>query len=73
MSSALFMPMLPETVVAIFAIGKARWHHSAAIFRLRRRSVAERLRDSGAKFLFTADGFYRRGQTVAHESVADEA
>jgi acetyl-CoA synthetase len=35
--------------------------------------VAERLRDSGTKFLFTVDGFYRRGQTVLLKPLADEA
>ena len=35
--AALFMPMTPETVVALFAVVKTRRHHSAAFFRLRRR------------------------------------
>ncbi|HKA34681.1 MAG TPA: AMP-binding protein, partial [Candidatus Binatia bacterium] len=36
-------------------------------------AVAGRLRDSGARFLFTVDGFYRRGQRVLLKPVADEA
>jgi acetyl-CoA synthetase len=36
-------------------------------------AVAERLRDSEAKFLLTVDGFYRRGQNVLLKPVADEA
>ena len=62
--AALFMPMLPETVVALFATAKLGGIILPLFSGYGAVSVAERLRDSGAKFLFTVDGFYRRGQTV---------
>jgi acetyl-CoA synthetase len=71
--AALFMPMLPETVVALFATAKLGGIILPLFSGYGAVSVAERLRDSGAKFLFTVDGFYRRGQTVALKCVADEA
>ena len=71
--AALFMPMLPETVVALFATAKLGGIILPLFSGYGAVSVAERLRDSGAKFLFTVDGFYRRGQTVALKPVADEA
>src|SRR5678816_3885600 len=36
-------------------------------------AVANRLQDCGAKALFTADGFWRRGQIVAMKATADQA
>ena len=71
--AALFMPMLPETVVALFATAKLGGIILPLFSGYGAVSVAERLRDSGAKFLFTVDGFYRRGQMVALKCVADEA
>ncbi|MET0583331.1 MAG: AMP-binding protein, partial [Candidatus Binatia bacterium] len=70
---ALFMPMLPETVVALFATAKLGGIILPLFSGYGAVSVAERLRDSGAKFLFTVDGFYRRGQIVPLKPCADEA
>ena len=36
-------------------------------------AVAARLTDAGARALFTADGFYRRGAVVPLKPTADEA
>ena len=60
----LFLPMLPETAVAALAIA-----HIGAIFipifsGYGAEAAAVRLRDSNARVLITADGFFRRGQTV---------
>ena len=71
--AALFMPMMPETVVALFATAKLGGIILPLFSGYGAASVAERLRDSGAKFLFTVDGFYRRGQMVLLKPVADEA
>ena len=71
--AALFMPMLPETVVALFATAKLGGIILPLFSGYGAVSVAERLRDSGAKFLFTVDCFYRRGQIVPLKPVADEA
>src|SRR4030095_7374864 len=70
---AFFMPMLPETVVALFATAKLGGIILPLCSGYGAVSVAERLRDSGAKFLFTVDGFYRRGQIVPLKLCADEA
>jgi acetyl-CoA synthetase len=71
--AALFMPMLPETVAALFATIKLGGVILPLFSGYGASSVAERLRDSGAKFLFTVDGFNRRGQTVRLKPIADEA
>ena len=69
--AALFMPMLPETVAALFAVIKLGGIILPLFSGYGAASVAERLRDSRAKFLFTTDGFYRRGQTVSLKPIAD--
>src|SRR3954470_18236460 len=70
---ALFMPMCPELIVAFFATIKL----GAVILPLfsgyGSDAVATRLRDAEAGVLFTADGFWRRGQPVLMKAVADEA
>jgi acetyl-CoA synthetase len=71
--AALFMPMMPETVAALFAVVKLGGIILPLFSGYGAAAVAERLRDSGAKFLFTVDGFYRRGQTVLLKPIADDA
>ncbi len=69
----LYMPMVPEIVVALLAIAKI----GAVILPLfsgyGSGAVATRLADAGAKALFVADGGYRRGRQVGMKGVADEA
>lgn len=66
----LFMPMLPETAVATLAVA----YIGAILIPIFSGSGAEaaavRLQDGGARLLITVDCFYRRGQTVALQSVA---
>jgi acetyl-CoA synthetase len=70
---ALFMPMSPELIVAFFATIKL----GAVILPLfsgyGADAVATRLRDAEASVMFTADGFWRRGQPVMMKATADEA
>ncbi len=70
---ALFMPMMPESVAALLAVAKLGGIVLPLFSGYGAAAVAGRLRDSGAKFLLTVDGFYRRGQSVLLKPVADEA
>jgi acetyl-CoA synthetase len=69
----IFLPMCPEAVVAVMACSKlgATWLPIFSGFGA--DAVATRLADAGATVLITADGFPRRGRTVAMKEVADEA
>ena len=69
--AALFMPMMPETVAALFAVIKLGGIILPLFSGYGAAAVAERLRDSDAKFLLTVDGFYRRGQKVLLKPVAE--
>jgi len=70
---ALFMPMTPEIVIALFAIGRIGAIVLPLFSGYGPEAVASRMNSAGAKALFTADEFYRRGQIVAIKPVADQA
>src|SRR4051812_23748008 len=70
---ALFMPMCPELIVAFFATIKLGAIILPLFSGYGAEAVTTRLRDAEASVLFTADGFWRRGQSVAMKTVADEA
>lgn len=69
----IFMPMIPETVVAIMAVAKVGAIFTPIFSGYGPQAVATRLSDAEAKVLITADGFLRRGQPVAMKEAADEA
>jgi acetyl-CoA synthetase len=70
---ALYMPMTPEIVIALFAIGRIGAIVLPLFSGYGPDAVASRLNSAGAKALFTADGFYRRGQVMAMKEAADQA
>jgi acetyl-CoA synthetase len=67
------MPMVPEIVVALLAIAKIGGVILPLFSGYGPGAVANRLIDSEAKALFTADGFPRRGSLVPMKPVVDEA
>ncbi len=69
----VFLPMLPETVVVVLALGLLRAIYTPIFSGYGATAVASRLTDCEARFLVTADGFLRRGGIVALKAVADEA
>jgi acetyl-CoA synthetase len=70
---AVYMPMVPEAVIAMYAIAKIGAVYLPIFSGFGAPAVATRLDDSQAKLMLTADGFYRRGSKVAMKEVADEA
>jgi acetyl-CoA synthetase len=65
--------MVPEIVVALLAIAKIGGIILPLFSGYGADAVVTRLADAGAKALFTADGFPRRGRIVDLKSVADQA
>jgi acetyl-CoA synthetase len=69
----VFMPLVPETAVALLACAKV----GAVILPLfsgyGANAIANRLNDAEAAVLLCADGFYRRGQVVRMKETADQA
>ncbi|MGH2397473.1 MAG: AMP-binding protein, partial [bacterium] len=71
--AGVFMPMMPETVVATLALSRIGAIYVPIFSGFAASAVATRLADCGARLLFTADGFTRRGNVVEMKRVADEA
>lgn len=72
-SIALFMPMIPEIVIALLAVAKIGAILLPLFSGYGATAISTRLNDAEAKVLFTADGFPRRGSTIQMKSTADEA
>ena len=70
---ALLLPMIPETVVSLFAILKAGAIVLPIFSGLGPPAIATRLRRSGAKVLITVDGTHRRGRVIRIKEDLDEA
>jgi acetyl-CoA synthetase len=69
----LFLPMVPETVAAMFAVAKLGAVFLPIFSGYGPDAVAIRLADADAVALITADGFTRRGKPVAMKETADVA
>ncbi len=69
----LYLPMVPETMIAAYAIAKIGAILVPTFSGYGAQAVAARLQDAGARALITADGFLRRGKEVAMKEVADAA
>lgn len=70
---ALYMPMVPEVVMILYACFKLGLIAVPIFSGFGYSAVAVRLQDSGAKVLFTADFLERRGKPIALKEKADEA
>jgi acetyl-CoA synthetase len=69
----ILLPLLPETVVAVLAVGRLGAIYIPIFSGYAAPAVAGRLADCGASLLITADGFRRRGAIVRLKETADAA
>ncbi len=70
---ALYIPMLPETIVSLFAVIKIGGIVEPIFSGFSSSAVKIRLIDAGTKALITTDGYYRRGKTINLKREADKA
>lgn len=70
---AIYMPMIPETVVAMLACARLGAPHTVVFGGFSSDALASRLVDCGAKVVITSDGGYRRGSASALKPAVDEA
>jgi len=69
----VFMPMVPEIVIAMLAIIKIGGIFLPLFSGFGASAIVSRLKDAEAKALFTAAGTYRRGKFCPMKPIADEA
>jgi acetyl-CoA synthetase len=70
---AIYLPMIPEAVIAMLACARIGAIHSVIFGGFSAESVRDRVNDAKAKVIITADGGYRRGQVVPLKRLADQA
>jgi acetyl-CoA synthetase len=70
---AIYMPMIPEVVVAMLACARIGAPHTVVFGGFSADALASRVTDCGAKVIITADGGYRRGAASALKPAVDEA
>jgi acetyl-CoA synthetase len=70
---AIYLPMIPEAVIAMLACARIGAIHSVVFGGFSPESLRDRINDAKAKVLVTADAGYRRGQIVPLKRNADRA
>ncbi len=70
---AIYMPMVPEAVVAMLACARLGVLHSVVFAGYSAAALKARIDDAEAKLVITTDGQYRRGTAVPLKEAVDEA
>jgi acetyl-CoA synthetase len=70
---AIYMPMIPETVVAMLACARLGAPHTVVFGGFSATALSDRIIDCDARVVITADGGYRRGAVSGLKPVVDEA
>ena len=69
----IYMPMVPEAVIAMHACARIGAIHSVVFGGFSAESLKDRIEDAGAKAVITADGGTRGGKVVELKAACDEA
>jgi acetyl-CoA synthetase len=69
----IYMPMIPEAVVAMLACARLGVTHSVVFGGFSSEALKARIQDLGAKLVITADGGWRRGKEIRLKPAVDEA
>ena len=70
---AVFLPMIPEAVIAAYAIAKVGALYLPLFSGFAPAAIAARLQDAQVKLVFTADWAWRRGARAPMKAALDEA
>ena len=70
---AIYMPMVPEAIVAMLACARLGVLHSVVFAGFSASALKARIEDAEAKLVITTDGQYRRGKAVSLKESVDEA
>ena len=69
----IYLPMIPEAAIAMLACARLGITHSVVFGGFSAESIRDRIVDSGAVAVITADGGYRRGSIVPLKANVDQA
>src|SRR5882757_3833393 len=69
----IYLPNIPEAAIAMLACARIGAVHSVVFGGFSSESIRDRINDSGAIALITADGSYRRGGIVPLKKNVDDA
>ena len=70
---AIYMPMVPEAIVAMLACARLGVMHSVVFAGFSASALAARIEDAEAKLVITTDGQFRRGKAASLKEAVDEA
>jgi acetyl-CoA synthetase len=70
---AIYMPLIPEAVVAMLACARIGAVHSVVFGGFSADALLSRIQDADAKLVITADGGFRKGNAFALKPAVDEA
>ncbi|MFC5501824.1 acetate--CoA ligase [Lysinimonas soli] len=70
---AIYMPMIPETIVAMLACARIGAPHTVVFGGFSAEALGARIDDCEARIVITADGGYRRGAPAALKPAVDQA
>ncbi len=70
---ATYLPMLPESVISLFATLKLGALFLPIFSGFGPQAITTRIMDSGAKILITADSAYRRGREIPLKPIVEDA
>jgi len=70
---AIYLPMIPEAVVAMLAVARIGAVHSVVFGGFSAESLRSRIDDAEAKLVITADGGWRKGRVFPLKDAVDAA
>ena len=70
---ALYMPMIPEAVIAMLACARIGAVHTVVFGGFSPEALKDRINDCKAKLVITADGSWRRGKIIELKAAVDKA
>ena len=70
---AIYLPMIPEAVIAMLACARVGATHSVVFGGFSADSLLARIQDAEAKLVITADGGFRKGAAFALKPIVDDA
>jgi acetyl-CoA synthetase len=70
---AIYLPLVPEAIIAMHACNRIGAIHSVVFGGFSAPALKDRIEDTGAKMLITADGGWRGGHAIELKAAADKA